>query len=220
MKINKRLLAISKYIDDFSNIIDVGCDHALLCIYLEKNKKGIKSLASDVNKGPLEQAKKNLKLYKTKNIKLKLGDGISTIEDYTDVVIISGMGGNSMVDILYNDIDKLNNIKRIVLSPNNEFYNVRKMINNIGYNIICEEVICANNKFYPIIVFEKGNLKYNENELKYGINVLKNEDYVKYLNDLIIKYENIIKKLPDKFTIKKEEISKSIKYIYDILNDM
>ena len=63
MKISKRLKTISEFIDDNCNIIDVGCDHALLDIYLFKNKKNIKLIASDIGEGPLEQAEKNIKKY-------------------------------------------------------------------------------------------------------------------------------------------------------------
>jgi len=100
MKINKRLKHISNYVDDNSNIIDVGCDHALLCIYLEKTKKNISAIASDINEGPLLRAKKNIEKYACKNIKIKLGSGITTIDKNTDIIIISGMGSNTIIDIL------------------------------------------------------------------------------------------------------------------------
>ena len=64
MKISKRLIEISNLIEDNSNIIDVGCDHALLDIYLFKNKKNVKIIASDIKEGPLEQAKRNISKFK------------------------------------------------------------------------------------------------------------------------------------------------------------
>ena len=39
MRINERLNRVASYVDDNSYIIDVGCDHALLDIYLVKTKK-------------------------------------------------------------------------------------------------------------------------------------------------------------------------------------
>ena len=97
MKINKRLLAITNYVNDNSNVIDVGCDHALLAIYLVKNKKNVFCIASDINEGPLNQAKKNIKKYNLEDkIEIKLGDGVQLIDKKTDTVIISGMGGNTI----------------------------------------------------------------------------------------------------------------------------
>ena len=217
MKINKRLKHISNYVDDFSNIIDVGCDHALLSIYLEKNKKGLSIIASDINEGPLSQAKKNVEKYGCKNIVLKLGNGISTIDDNTDTIIISGMGTNTIISILNDDKNKHKNIKKIIISPNNDFYLLRNTVTNMGYIIDKEEIICEKGKFYPIIVFVKGKEKYNEISLKYGINVLLNKDYYMYLEYLLKKYEEIEKDIPSN-NVKKNIINEDISFIKNILN--
>ena len=149
MKINKRLSKVANYVSDNSNIIDVGCDHALLDIYLVENKKNINCIASDVNEGPLEQAKNNIKKYKFQNkIKTKLGDGIEPIEDNTDTVIISGMGGTTIINIL-NNKDKLINVKKVIVSPNNDFPSVRKQISKLGFKIVQEEMVLDRNKFFP-----------------------------------------------------------------------
>lgn len=225
MKINRRLRTITDYISDGSNIIDVGCDHALLCIYLVKNKKNIKCIASDINEGPLEQAKNNIEKYnESKSIKIKLGNGIDTIEDFIDTVIISGMGGKTIVDILLDGKDKLLNVKKIILSPNNEFYLVRKSILRLGYKIKKEQIVLDKGKYYPIIVLEKGNKRYNKKELMYGVNCLVNKDLLKYYKYL---YDNIILKLnvlPKKYFYKriklfleKEYLNKLIKKIGELI---
>ena len=80
MKISKRLKEIADLVDNGSNIIDVGCDHALLDIYLANNKDNIKVIASDNKKGPLEQARKNISSFNLENkIKFKYGDGLDPI---------------------------------------------------------------------------------------------------------------------------------------------
>lgn len=219
MKINKRLRTITDYISDGSNIIDVGCDHALLCIYLVKNKNNIKCIASDINEGPLKQAKNNIEKYREKeNIKVKLGSGIDTIEEFIDTIVISGMGGKAIVDILNNGKSKLSNVKKIILSPNNDFYLVRRNLSNIGYKIKKEQIVLENDKYYPIIVLEKGCKKYNKKQLLYGTNCLLNDDLYKYYRYL---YDNITVKLnvlPKKYFYKrinlfleKERLKKIIK---------
>ena len=57
MKINDRLKAIGDLVEANSFCLDVGCDHALLDIYLVKKKKNIKCIASDIAEGPIEAAK-------------------------------------------------------------------------------------------------------------------------------------------------------------------
>ena len=60
MKINNRLKMIGDLVEANSFCLDVGCDHALLDIYLVKRNTNIKAIASDIKSGPLDQAKKNI----------------------------------------------------------------------------------------------------------------------------------------------------------------
>ena len=108
MKISKRLKAISNFITDNSNVIDVGCDHALLDIYLFNNKKNIQLIASDIKPGPLEQAKKNIKKYKLDNvIETRISNGLNNIDkNEIDTIVISGMGAHTIVGILHMNLNK------------------------------------------------------------------------------------------------------------------
>ena len=135
IKLSKRLQLVASFIDDNSNVIDVGCDHAHLPIYLQETKKNIKVTASDVNPNPLKIAKENIKQYGLENkIKLDLKDGINNLNKEINTVVISGMGGILISEII-NNKDNLKNIKTLILSPNNEFIKVRKTLNKIGYKI-------------------------------------------------------------------------------------
>ena len=49
IRLSKRLKCIASYVSDGMNIVDIGCDHALLDIYLCQVKKDIKIIASDIN---------------------------------------------------------------------------------------------------------------------------------------------------------------------------
>jgi len=218
MKISKRLKAISNFIEDNSNVIDVGCDHALLDIYLFNNKKNIKLIASDVKEGPLKQAEKNIEKYGC-NIKVKLGYGISTIEEYIDTIVIAGMGGDTIIDILNKDKDKLSNIKNIIISPQSEWKKTRKFINDLGFIISSEKIIEDNNKFYLIIKFIKGNKKYSNKELEYGPILLKNKtlEFIKYYNFLLEEKIKILKQVPILKFKEKHKYKKQIKSLNKIL---
>ena len=93
MKINARLKKIGDLAPANSFCLDIGCDHALLDIYLVHKNKNIKAVASDIAEGPLEQAKENIKRERLeKEIEVRLGDGLSTYSKEIDTIIISGMG--------------------------------------------------------------------------------------------------------------------------------
>ena len=220
MKISKRLKTISNFISDNSNVIDVGCDHALLDIYLFNNKKNIKLIASDIKSGPLEQAKKNIEKYGC-NIKVKLGSGISTIEKDTDTIVIAGMGGDTIIDILNDDLEKLDNIKSMVISPQSEWMKTRAFICNLGFIIEDESIIEEHNKFYLIIKFVKGNKNYSKDEMEYGPILLKvkSKEFIKYYELLLDEKIKILKKVPIFKISTKMKYRKQINSIKKILKN-
>jgi len=198
MKISKRLKTISDLLSDDINVIDVGCDHALLDIYLFNNKKNINIIASDIKPGPLEQAKKNIEKYGCKNIKVKLGNGIDTIESVTDTIVIAGMGGDTVVNILNNGKDKLSNINTMVISPQSEWTKTRKFVTSLGFVIDEEVLLLDKNKYYLIIRFVKGNRTYTKEQLEFGPILLKNKsvEFINYYNKLLSDEVKILKKVP------------------------
>ena len=66
IKLSKRLSIVASLIES-NNIIDVGCDHALLDIYLAQINKDRKIIVSDINENALKNAKDNIKKYKLSN---------------------------------------------------------------------------------------------------------------------------------------------------------
>lgn len=219
MKINNRLKKISEFINHNSFILDVGCDHALLDIYLVLNKKNIKAIASDVRSGPLEKAKENAKRYGVfDKIIFELHDGIENLNDKIDTIVISGMGATTIKDILEKDIDKITN-QKIIISSNNEEELLRLFLNQHNFKIIDEVLVEDSNKIYPIMVFIKGKENLTEEKINYGPILLKNKDDIfnKYyqlkLNNLI----EINNHLPLKQIIKKIKLNKKIREIRKIL---
>ena len=175
IKLSQRLKSIANLIDDNTNIIDIGCDHALLDIYLTETKENIKITASDINSNALLNAKKNIKKYKLENkIKTIESDGLNNIDTKNiDTIIISGMGSHTIVGILYNNINKLKKINTIILQSNNDIDFLRKKIVNIGYYIEKETLIKEKNIIYTIIKFKKGHKHYTRKELYFGPYLIK-----------------------------------------------
>ena len=195
IKLSKRLEKIATFVDDGANIVDIGCDHALLDIYLVLNRKNIKVVASDVNKNALNNALSNIKKYKlTDKIDTVLSNGLESI-DVTglDTIIISGMGTHTMVGILYNNLSKLKNINTIILQSNNDVDFLRKKVTSIGYYIEQEALIKDKKIIYTIIKFKKGHKFYSYKELYFGPCLLKeNSSLFKEKNKLELEKLKII----------------------------
>lgn len=210
MKISKRLKTIASFVKEDAYILDVGCDHGLLDIYLVLTNSNIKAIASDINEKPLIQAQQNIKKYNLEDkITIVQGNGLEKINKNVDTVIIAGMGTSTILDILQNG--DLTNIERLIISSNNDYYDLRKNIVKLGFKIIDETIVFENKNYYPIIEFEKGYKKYKKIELQEGPILLnkKEEIFLNYINSKINRLENILKQLNNKhirlkFSIKKE----------------
>ncbi len=212
IKINKRLTTISAFINENDKVIDIGCDHDLLAIYMyQKNR--IKIVGSDINSEPLNLAKINLEKNDLSNtLELRLGDGLSTIKD-EDTIVISGMGGILITKIL-NDINKYN-IKKLIISPNDNFPLTREFITKKGFKIDSEIMVCDSNKYYLVSVYIKG---YESINYFFGKLNNKEPDNISYFKYLIDTNNRIINKLSSKYLLKKFKLKRENKRILKYLS--
>lgn len=188
--ISKRLKSVVSFIDKDDSVVDVGCDHGLLSIYLVENKLAREVIASDINKNALNSAIANIKARELL-IPCVLSDGINDVNlDSVDTLVISGMGTSTIIHIL-SDKNKLKKIKKIITQSNNNHYELRSFMNGIGYYLKNENYTYDKGKWYITSAFIKSDKKNEEMVLKYGL--LNNEEYNNYL---VNKYKEIIEKIP------------------------
>ncbi len=200
IKLSKRLETVASFVlkDNNSKIIDVGCDHALLDIYLLQNNNELKVIASDNKEEPLKNAKKNIAKYSfLDKIEITLREGIHNIPKEIDTVIISGMGAETIIEILKQDEKELNHINRLIISSNNKYEKIREEITKLGY-IINDEKIVLEDKYYIVIEFVKKRKKYTKKELFFGPILLKNKDklFIEYYNYIKNKNIEVLSKIP------------------------
>ena len=222
MKINQRLKTIGDLVEANSFCLDVGCDHALLDIYLVKKNKNIKAIASDIAEGPLEQAKKNIKRERLEDkIETRLGSGLSTYTDEINTIIISGMGGRNIIGICKETPKVLKKIDTIIISPNNYQEDVKRFLTKNGFYIENEEFVKDKKIIYQIIVFKRGKKKYTKKDYFFGpIFLIKKGPLFReyYLREL--KSKEILKTmLPNKYRLKKYILKKEIQIIKSEIED-
>ena len=201
MKLSKRLEAVATLVEVGKRVIDVGCDHAYLDIYLTINNNNA-CVATDINQNALDSAISNIKKYNLEDkIETKLTNGLENIKiNKKDNIVISGMGTSTILEIL--NTNTLSNT--LIISSNNNIETLRKEVVKLGFYIDTELFIIDKQKPYIIIKFKKGFRKYNLNDYIFGPILKNNIQYRKYL---INKYRNIMKKV----SIKK--ISIKFKYL-------
>ncbi len=170
MQLSIRLSAIASFVPKGSRVIDVGTDHAYIPIYLVESGLAITCLATDINKGPLEKAQKNISAHGITSIELMQTNGVEGIApDKGDVLMISGMGGYLIVDILKRGQELVKNLKRMILQPQQDIIEVRQYLHSIGFRIVEETFVKDEDKYYTVIVAEPGEEHYShEYEYLYG----------------------------------------------------
>ena len=190
-----RLSSLTKFVNYNDKIIDIGCDHALLDIFLVKNDLVKSIIASDVNSQALDSGIKNIENEGLSDkIDARLGDGLNVLteKDNIDTVIISGMGTNTIMGILNNDY--LKNINKLIIQSNNDHTMLRKYVTKLGFFIKSEEYFQDNKKNYINIVFVRGNKKYSKIDLTYGPILKHNKPYLEFEINNIEKIEGLIPK--------------------------
>lgn len=221
--ISKRLNKISSHIKG-KRMADIGTDHGLVPIFLIENKIVDYAIAADISKPSLQKA---IDLAKEKNIELdaRLGDGLEVLnpEDGIETVVIAGMGGVLIGEIL--SASEISKNVRLILQPMQGARELRKYLFENGYEIIDEDVVFEDDRYFEIIVAEyDGNIREvpNEIELKIPIQALrKNQEeaflYVEYLKDANL---SIMKGLKQgKRALKRYiELKKEVNY-YEKIND-
>ena len=170
-KLSPRLMSAAEFVRPMAVVADVGTDHAYLPIYLCKTGKIRSAVASDINEGPVERAKINIASHSlAKKIAVCHTDGLSGIETYSPTdVVICGMGGELIVDIISKAEWTKNRDIRLILQPMTHAEKLREYLCESGYLII-DEALAREEKVYQIICAEyRGErVEYSPMELVFG----------------------------------------------------
>ena len=169
--ISKRLRKVAGFVPQDAKILDVGSDHAYLPIYLIQQGKISSAIAGEVVEGPYQSAVTNVADNQMSDkISVRLANGLAAfeVEDQIDVIVIAGMGGGLIADILDNGSAKLASVKRLILQPNNREDELRRWLCGHDFQIIKEALVEENGKFYEIIIAEQGKQVLNADQERFG----------------------------------------------------
>lgn len=216
--LGKRLKAIAGMIPKSSNVIDIGCDHALLDIYLTKYKD-CSCIASDINLNACNQAIKNIHKYNLENkIKVVNSDGIKQIEvKQQAIVVISGMGTHTILSILEDS--KFDKINELIISSHNDYELLRQQL-SLKYQFIEEKIVKERNIYYLLIKLKKGPLPLKKIDYYLGPILKQKKDLLtkEYYQYLYFQNLNIINHLSLSKWRKKLKLRKQNFHIKKLIN--
>lgn len=194
-KLNKRLLCAASFVENGARVADIGCDHAYLPIYLIKENIADTVVACDINEGPCETARENIRRQGLSDvISVRCTDGLTGIEDIApDNIVICGMGGDLIFRIVSDSRYTRDKRPLLILQPMTKSSELRSSLLSDGYNIE-KEALVYDDRLYEVIVCRYDGIKREWSALRLltGKYADKNELYVQHISKLIKQYSCII----------------------------
>ncbi|MCF6461775.1 tRNA (adenine(22)-N(1))-methyltransferase [Clostridium sp. Cult1] len=215
MKLSSRLQAIADFVPMNTIVADIGTDHGYVPVYLIEKAIAKKIIATDISCNSLEKISQYVKDKRFENhIDIRLGDGLEVLKPFEiDTVVIAGMGGLLIRDILDKNKKIRDSITNFILQPNIATGELRKYLYDNNFEIMDEKLVKEDNKFYEIIFAKKGK-SYVEDPIYYeiGEKLILNKDPIlkEFLEEKIKIIEKILQELEDKNTEKSQERRKEL----------
>ena len=185
MRLSKRIRDICECVNHGESIADIGTDHAYVPMLLIKQGIIEKAIMSDISEGSLSKAFETFELSNIpiENNNFRIGDGLDSIENAeVDDIIIAGLGGHTIIDILSKDEGKSKSFKKLILQPRKFSGSLRKYLLTHGWKIDLEKLSPEGKFICEIIVAslsEKNNApNLTDDDIRWSYpNSFENVDY-------------------------------------------
>ena len=174
-----RLQQIADRIQPCACVADIGTDHAYLPVYLCMTGKAQRAIASDIRNGPIERAEATILRYDMqRQVKTRLGGGADTLKvGEADCVVIAGMGGLMIAEILKDNPEIFAQAGQILLQPMTAVFELRTYLFEHGYTILEETLAKEEEKLYHIlsVTGKREERHFTEEELYFGKTLMENK---------------------------------------------
>jgi len=153
IRLDERLSTIASLVPQGARVADIGCDHGCLICSLVESGRAVGGVACDLREGPLSQARHEIGRRNLENrIDCRIGDGLSCVgQDEADVIVLAGMGGELIAEILGQCAwDNLGD-KLFLLQPMTRPSHLRRWLCRNGWEIESETACIAARHPYTVM---------------------------------------------------------------------
>lgn len=191
-----RLNAVAQLIDACDTLVDIGSDHGYLPLELIKQQKVKQAIICELRKKPLDKAILNFQNEGFSSCAdFILSDGLQQVSSLVENVSISGMGFETILKIIKQDLDKFRTCQQIILQSNTKVDRLRLGMYNLGFTLVDEVFVKENKHAYIVLKYKYSSTlqSLDEFEISYGPILLKqkNTDYFDYLKNERIKEKEL-----------------------------
>ena len=144
------------------SVADIGADHGYLPLYLVREGISPFAILTDVQPGPLEKTRLSAAragvFEGDARFDFRLGDGLAALKSAeADVVVIAGMGGETIAAILESGKAKARSFKKYILQPRTKTGIVKEWLESEGWTILAETAAEERGRLCDIIVCSPGD---------------------------------------------------------------
>lgn len=226
IKLSKRLQKIADLVDIDSTVIDVGTDHGYVPNFLCNRGISKDVYATDISKNSLEKSIELTKeLGNEKYVKNILANGI--VNKPRDNIIIAGLGGIQIAEIIFNAEEVCRNAKKLILQPMQKTFILRRELMDRGYEIFDEYIIFEDDRFFEILLvrFSDKKIKYTNKDIFISNILVKKKDEVyleclkerkEILEDILINFNSDNKRAIER----KNELELNLKYLAEAIDEI
>ncbi len=154
---------------------DIGTDHARLPAALMRSGKCRRMILSDISDSALASARSTISFFGLKDqCDLRLGDGLSVLQEKCGMISVLGMGGRNIQEILMAGQDRLQRAE-LLLSAHSNLPKVRQAVSDIGYHAVSETLCMEDGRFYLMLHAVPGEVRLTPREIRLGTCLFSSE---------------------------------------------
>lgn len=154
-----RLRAIAQWVPQGAKLADIGTDHALLPLWLLRRERISAAIATDINELPLNRAQTNAREAGENRIRFLLCDGLAGVEkDMVDTIVIAGLGGENIADILKRSPWACSPVITLILQPMSRTEVLCHSFFELGLSLLQETLVVDSGRVYPIFMLSRGTM--------------------------------------------------------------
>ena len=188
-KLDERLQLIADLVPQCKLAADIGADHGRLSCYLLSQGRCEEMIVSDISADSLNKSKRLLDLHGLSlRAHFMVADGFEAVNQKADAVIIAGIGGKTIAEMLQKH--ELIGDAKLIISAHTDLPLLRTALDKYSYTLQRETVIKASGRYYTVIEAFKGKSEYSEQQLYIGHNLCDTDgvtvaEYLSWRKDVV-----------------------------------
>jgi tRNA (adenine22-N1)-methyltransferase len=170
---SQRLQTLASLCPTHGPLVDIGSDHGQLLKILFLKGFNFPLYGSELSTSSFQSLKKSTEDFP---FRLYQADGLNQLPSEVITLVIAGMGGLLIMDMLTKGSASLSKIQHLVLGPQRDVHKLRHWLGDHGWMITEEKFVLEADQGYPLLVAQRGQMKLNDIEASYGPILIKQRD--------------------------------------------